>query len=61
MLEMPVMAVFAKLVSSFSNDEIARLGSGRHAVAGALRLSVLFPDNLDVALCVVALEHTRTN
>jgi hypothetical protein len=30
-------------------------------VADALRSSVLFPDNFDVALCVVALEHTGTN
>ena len=43
--------MFAKLVSSFSNDAIVRLGpENRHAVAGALRLSVFFPDNFDVAL-----------
>jgi hypothetical protein len=62
MPEMPVAAVFAKSVSSFSNDAVVRLGpKSRHAVADALSLSVLLPDNFDVALCVVALEHTGTN
>jgi hypothetical protein len=62
MLEMPVTAVFAKLVSTFSSDVIVRLGPrSRQVVADALRSSVFFPDNFDVALCVVALEHTGTN